>query len=180
MENITKLLVDKISEYEVINNFIPGIIFVWAYNIIIGVSINGENLMENICVYYVIGLAVGRVGSIILEPLMLMKIKGKAFAIRAEYTDYMEAEKVDSMVRILNSKNNLYRSLLATSFCLLLLDIAKMIMSQVLDGQMPSSSQTGILIVSLLLSLLFAFSYRKQTDYIKRRVEKSKKTQEGD
>lgn len=157
MENI----IEKISSYNIINYMLPGAIFSAFIKRWLGYDFFLGNLLFDLFTIYFIGLVISRLGSLIIEPL-LKKIK---FINFASYKDFVKQEKIDIKIGILNEHNNLFRTLCATMFLLIILKIYKKISIMLCFSQY----NTVILIVSLFI--MFLFSYRKQTLYIKNRVE---------
>ena len=114
-------------------------------------------------------MIMSRIGSIVIEPLF----KKIGFIIFADYKDYIVASKKDFEIKVLSETNNLYRSILGLLFTLL---IVKLYLSMVEQCNCLNKIFPTIFII--FLGILFAFSYRKQTKYIKSRVEKVKEERE--
>ena len=110
-------------------------------------------------------MIVSRIGSVIVEPL-LKKCK---FVVFANYEDYIYASKEDTMIEILSETNNLYRSILGLALTLLIVKLYLIIIKRY---SYLNTFSPIIIIISIFV--LFAFAYKKQTKYIKQRVEKSK------
>jgi hypothetical protein len=157
-------IIAKISSYEIFNNLLPGIIFVVLTEEFTNYSIPQDNLFVAVFLYYFIGLVIGRVGSLIVEPFL----KFVKFLIFEKYEIYVEATKKDSKIEILNEKNNMYRSFIST---LLLFIFVKWY--EGIDIPQLESWNQCILLIALLL--LFLISYKKQTSYIKKRISLTKK-----
>lgn len=107
---------------------------------------------------------IGRIGSIVIEP-WLNKWKVVKYA---PYPNYLKAEKEDTKLPDLLADNNMYRTFVAVFMILLLLEIGHLI--PCVNDFMHSEWAVMALIISLLL--LYTFAYRKQTSYIRKRVEK--------
>ncbi len=159
-----KELMEKISSYHIFNYLVPGVVFVsllktyTSYNIVVP-----ENIFVMAFLYYFVGLVVSRIGSLVLDPI-LKKIK---FVIFADYKDYTVAEKEDSAVSTLSEVNNMYRSLASVFFLLILSKIYELIIKT-----FPTLYPWTFSVLFLLLLVMFLFAYRKQTSYVKRRVDK--------
>lgn len=176
-------LINKISEYEVLNNFFPGIIFCYLVNRFTPFNISSGNEFVNLFVYYFVGLIIGRLGSIILEPIFYhgdqptnedfekiiageeYKPKNKPLVLRTPGKYYYAAEKTDKTIPTLNSKNNMYRSFIALFICFLLVKVY----SITLYRYCKVSNLVLLLAGSAALVILFIFSFKKQTDYIMKR-----------
>lgn len=108
---------------------------------------------------------VSRIGSIVIEPVL----KGVGFLHFSEYKDYIQAAKEDKVLEILSEANNMYRTFLSLFLCLAMLKTF-----EVITGYHPFLNDwlPAIIVVGLLF--IFAFSYRKQTSYISKRVSSAK------
>lgn len=163
-----KVIIEKLSQYNFLTNILPGTILsvVLTYWV-------GYNLLEvddwylQGIIFYFVGLVNNRFGSLVVEPLS-KKCKIVKFA---KYTDYLKAEKKDDMIRTLNTENNVFRS--CASLCMLAI-IAQLL--SLLEKNwnwlhnLPNEHKTICILAAILV--LFGFSYRKQTSYIKKRVDK--------
>lgn len=178
-----KEFLDKISPYELLNNFLTGVCFCILIEKFTSWSliIKDESLI-NCCLFYFVGLIVGRIGSLFIEPVLRHlpihtkdKIKHK-FLEFADYEDFVEAEKEDDKVDTLSGKNNVYRSMTAVFFCFLIIKIYELTLHRAVISF--HLGDAAIIIGSAILIILFAFSYRKQTDYVRKRVNKVLKMKE--
>lgn len=161
MEEILKQAVEKISSYNIFNNLYPGILFVYLLKFIFEINLLSDNWFENLIVFYFAGMVLSRIGSIIIEPIMMKNFKLIRYA---PYSDYVKASSIEPLVDTLSEVNNTYRTLLSTFICVfvckLCLKIKITFLQEIKDW-----------IFLILLILLFAFSYVKQTDYVRKRVE---------
>ena len=92
----------------------------------------------------------------------------------ADYEDYVKASKLDSKIELFSELNNMYRTL-----CSLLVAL---ILYKIYDGVSEFQSwnpDTRDLIFLIGLLALFLFSYRKQTNYVVKRVEIALENKEG-
>lgn len=172
-----KEFLDKISPYELLNNFLTGVCFcILIEKFTLWSLISQDESLINCCLFYFVGLIIGRVGSLVIEPLLKhLRVPSKdkkkhKFLEFAEYRDFIEAEKDDSKIDTLSGKNNVYRSMTAIFFCFLLVKIYELTLHQVVVNYRLRNVE--IIVGSIILMILFAFSYRKQTGYVKKRVEK--------
>ena len=159
-----KELLDKLSSYNIFNYLLPGILFAVIGDWLTAYSLLLEDIVLGVFVYYFYGLIISRIGSIIIEPF-LKRIKILQFA---PYADFVRASKTDEKIELLSESNNMYRTLLSTLVCLLLLQLFER-----LEKIYPAVSEHYATITILLLVLLFVFSYRKQTDYISKRIKQA-------
>ena len=153
---------NKISEYHFLQSVVPGMIFTYCSKMFYEVNFLTDKLVYDFIVILIIGLIISRIGSIIVEPL-LRKMKILNFC---KYTDYVKASQKDNLIKNLSETNNLYRVIIAT-FLVLLFEKLYLIISE----KFIWLNDWSYLIISVLLIVLFIFSYRKQTNYIKQRVD---------
>jgi len=157
-----KDLLEKLSSYNLFNYLLPGILFVILAEKITAYSFIQQDIIIGVFLYYFIGLVVSRVGSLTIEPF-LKKIKFLKFA---DYPDFVAASKKDEKLDILSEQNNSYRTICSLFFLLLLLKIFEIIQSW-----FPALKEWDHFILLILLLVLFLLSYRKQTNYITKRVK---------
>ena len=76
MEENIKNVIEKISSYNIFNNLFPGIVFCYFVEKFTQFVFVADNVAENIFVYYFVGMVISRIGSIVIEKV-LMSIKLK-------------------------------------------------------------------------------------------------------
>ncbi len=157
-------LLNKLSEYHFVQSLVPGMIFTYCSKMFYEINFLTDKPIYDFCVILIIGLIISRIGSIIVEPL-LKKIKILNFC---KYSNYIEASQKDSIIKNLSETNNLYRVIIAT-FLVLLVEKLYIFLAE----KFTWLNDWFYLIISVLLIVLFIFSYRKQTNYIKQRVDKA-------
>lgn len=162
-EIITKI-VEKISSYQLFNYFFPGIVFHFVVDQTMTFKIAPEDIMYRLFVYYITGMILSRVGSIIIEPIF----KKLVWVIYARYTNYLDAQSKDSKIELLVLENNTYRTLVATFFSLSLLYLIDQI-EWLHDKYLHP---IAIICYLIFFALLFSLAYRKQTAFIRKNVHK--------
>lgn len=162
MEN----LVEKISSYNIFNYLFPGIIFSITSGDSVLASISQKDVFSYFFICYFIGLIISRFGSLIIEPIL----KKFSFIKFSPYLDFLSASKKDPKLEILSQENNTYRTLSSLLFLLLIFRIYMLV-----ESIFPGMKSFSFYIISLLLLILFLFSYKKNTDFIVKRVEACKK-----
>jgi len=162
-----KELLDKLSSYNIFNYLLPGVLFVVLLDKFTTYSLIQDNLILGVFVYYFIGLVVSRFGSLVIEPIL----KNTSFVKFAPYAHFVAASKSDSTLEILSEVNNMYRTL-ASMLVLLLLCSAYQSVETALPLLKPWDKYT----ITILLLIMFLLSYRKQTEYVRKRIEVSKHT----
>ena len=161
-----KVVIDKISQYNFLTNIIPGTVLCILLKYFVGYDIIPREYYQAAIVFYFVGIVNARVSSLIVEPI-LKKIHWVKFA---PYEHYIEAEKKDSKVKTLNEVNNTYRSYIAVMFVTMLAYIYKNFLTVY---SFIHKHETLFLII--ILFILFMCSYRKQTNYVRKRVEHNAK-----
>jgi hypothetical protein len=158
-------ILDKISSYNIFNYLLPGSLFAVIADGYSSYSLIQDDVLIGIFAYYFIGLVISRIGSLVIEPL-LIKI---GFLKYSDYPDFVSASKADKKIDLLVEVNNMYRTLLSL-FAVL---IAFLLFDR-LATELPTMRMLAPYAGFIGLIGLFLFSYRKQTDYIVKRVDASK------
>lgn len=159
-------LIEKLSTYNILNNILPGVVFCFLCSRLCGLSIVNDGIVENLFVFYFIGMLISRIGSVIVEPIC-KKLKIVRYA---PYKDFVYASKKDEKILVLLEGNNLYRTMIALCILLALMKLFLYLKESVHWFLVASDW-----IVLFCIFLLFLASYRKQTKYIKERVEVTNK-----
>jgi hypothetical protein len=157
-----KELLDKLSSYNIFNYLFPGVIFVVLLSKISQYDLIQEDIITSAFLYYFIGLVISRVGSLFIESFL----KWINFLKFSEYSKFVSTSKVDIKIDLFSEVNNMYRT-----FCSLFL---LLIISKVYEtylSELTFFKSYGYSVLILLLLILFIFSYKKQTNYITKRVE---------
>ena len=156
-------LIDKLSQYSFLTNILPGAVLMITLKYFVGYDfIIDDNWFLTGVMFYFAGMVCNRFSSLLIKPLL----EALHIVKPLPYKDYISGEKKDTKILTLNTDNNAYRAYIAV-FCISLLAyLYKHLLSRInffIYYQWP--------IVIVLLILLFVFSYRKQTKYIKDRIE---------
>lgn len=160
-----KDLLEKLSSYNIFNYLLPGVIFVAISDSLTSYSLIQEDIVIGVFLYYFIGLVISRIGSIMIEPIL----KWLKFVQFSDYKDFVRASEKDELLEILSEANNMYRTFLSLFLCLSILKAF-----EALTGCYPILNEFMPAIIVVGLLVLFAFSYRKQTNYISKRVSSVK------
>ena len=155
-------LITKLSSYNLFNYLFPGVIYIVLLEYWTSVKIDQEDYFLNGFLAYFIGLVISRFGSLVIEPI-LRKFNFLDFT---DYTDFVKAEKEDDKIHVLSEANNTYRTLLAL-FVVLISSKLFLILSEWLC----LCNQDILSTVAVALLFMFLFSYRKQTNYITKRIK---------
>jgi len=157
-----KELLDKLSSYNLFNYLLPGTLFVATAQRISDHNFNQDNIVVTLFVYYFIGLVISRLGSLVVEPLLT----STKFVKFAPYQKFIGACDADPKIELLSEQNNLYRTL-----CALFIALPAFKGVDVLAGHFAWPDETIGTVGLFTLFVLFAFAYRKQTAYVRKRVE---------
>jgi len=160
-----KEILDKVTSYNLFNYLLPGTLFVVILERFTQYSFTQENLIISAFVYYFAGLVISRIGSLVVEPIF----KKFEFVKFAEYKDFVIASKSDSKLEDLSEANNMYRTFVSMFVFLFLFKLYELFSYRFV---FLTNYEDYILI--LILLIIFVFSYRKQTSYIKNRVDAQK------
>lgn len=160
-----KELIEKLSSYNLLNYLLPGALFAVLCERITSYQIVQSDIVIALFLYYFIGMVISRIGSLFLEPVT----KWTKFVKFAEYGDFVAVAAKDGKLNTLSEANNTYRTL-----CSLFVTLMLVKLYEVLARKVGISQTATPYILFVLLFLLFAFAYRKQTRYIVRRVGKGK------
>lgn len=155
-------ILEKLGSYQILTNLLPGAFFGLTLKFFFGLTLPTKNVGEDIVIYYFMGLIMNRIGSLVVEPI-LKKIR---FIKYAPYPNFSKAAKADSKIDTLSEMNNYIRSLLT---CVLFLPVMRILQALFLKWTWFSLYWEWGAIAFLFV--LFLFAYRKQTDYVRKRVE---------
>ena len=154
------------TTYNLLNYLLPGILFVIFANHFTSYSFLQENLIIGGFLYYFIGMVISRIGSLFIEPF-LKKIRFLNFS---NYKDFIYAGNKDEKIGVLSEQNNQYRTIVA-----FLVSIGLLKVWELFSDYLNLSQFAEAVIIYVVLLIIFLVSYRKQTNYIRSRVEANKK-----
>lgn len=152
---------NKFTSYHILNNLLPGIVFVVFAKAFTPYSFVQGDLLLGVALYYFIGMVISRLGSVMVEPIL----KSVGFVEFRPYAEFVQASTKDSRLDTLSETNNIFRSLCALFLALILVKGYSM-----LAQACPAISTWGKPVLIVGLFLLFLFAYRKQTAYITKRI----------
>ncbi len=153
---------NKLSSYNIFNYLLPGIIFAALASKITHYSFIQNDILVGVFLYYFIGMVVSRFGSLVLEPLLnfLSIVK------YANYNDFVCASKKDDKIELLSEVNNTYRT-----FCSLFILLLLLKLYEIIEYSFGFMEKWSVYILWGLILIIFLLSYRKQTNYITKRIE---------
>ena len=157
-----KDLLDKLSSYNIFNYLFPGVVFVVLASKLTSYNLIQQDILVGAFLYYFIGLVISRIGSIFIEPVL----KFIKFLKFADYKRFVKASKADTRIDTLSEVNNMYRTI-----CSLFLILIAIKGFEWLSTKWLFLAERKIETLTVFLFLLFLFSYRKQTNYITKRID---------
>lgn len=157
-----KDLLDKLSSYSIFNYLFPGIAFAYIASRFTSYNFLQKDMLVGAFLYYFIGLIISRIGSIFIEPFF----KFIKFIKFSDYSKFVKASKADIKIETLSEVNNMYRTICSMFIILILLRVYEKVSAK---WAFFSEYEIEIMVVSLMI--LFLFSYRKQTNYITKRID---------
>ena len=187
MEDITKSLLEKISSYDIFNNLFPGVIFCNIVEQNTRISFSTGEIWKDLFMYYFCGMIISRIGSIFVEKILKsIKKKNKqtlekeSFLKFAAYKDYIKATVNDTFIRVISEINNVYRTIIAVFILVLTAKVYDCFIYDYIHSCGEIGNNLVFVIVCLIITILFVYSYKKQTDYIRNRVERYNNLREKD
>jgi hypothetical protein len=154
-------LMDKIGSYNLFNYFVPGVIFALLATAYTPHSFVQPELATGVFVYYFIGMVLSRVGSLVVEPILLTSLPAKEAYSYDEYAKATLSEKKGVMLPILLEVTNTYRTIAAALVMLLLLKMESFAAHETI-----AAAELGIASLLFLGAVLFSFAFRKQRKYV--------------
>lgn len=157
-----KEIIDKLTSYNLFNYLLPGTIFVVTLDGLNLYSFTQENLIIGAFVYYFVGLVISRFGSLVVEPF-LKKVKFVKFV---DYKRFVTAKKKDEQIELFSEINNMYRTFIAMFVLFFVAMLYKII-----EDRLPALGAWDLHILIFALFVMLLYSYKKQTEYINKRVK---------
>lgn len=169
MENI----LEKLSSYNILNNILPGVVFIFFWDKsfpTMKFALSEDNLISSIFLYYFFGMIISRAGSLFIEPTFKF-IKIVHFE---PYSRYLQARCIDEKIPELLETDNLFRTMVATFLLLLIIRVAH---NFIFYPEYTLYKDIFIYIFLTFISI-FSLAYRKQTQYIVKRINTALETKE--
>lgn len=155
---------ETISNYNFFNYLFPWILFL-IYLIYITswfLNIEWNNRIIVLIISYYCGLLISKIWSLIVEPLCK-----RWWIIKfSDYKDFLSATKNDWKLSTLIEQNNMNRTLISLS-------IISIIITIIFDIILSRFSYIEYILL-VVSSIIIFFSYKKQSDYINKRIKISK------
>jgi len=161
-----KEVIDKLSSYNLYNYLFPGFIFVIALDKTTSLIPDNVELsfIIVIAVVYFSGLFISRIGSLVIEEILLASKSIKPLPTR----DLIARLREDIKLEVIYEAMNMYRTLGAMSVILFIVTIIDLIKNNII---------VNVTIVTLILefifSVLFIFAFRKQRGKVQKCLDTS-------
>lgn len=157
-----KELIGILSSYNLFNYLLPGMVFAVIGTASTRFSFLQQDTIIGLFLYYFIGLVISRIGSLFIEPVL----KRTKFITFSDYKDFVVASKKDDKLETLSEVNNTYRTI-----CAMLVVLFALIIYDKIQYMFPFLKDWNSIIIVIGLLIIFIYSYRKQTQYIKNRIK---------
>lgn len=155
-------LLKKVSSYQLFNYLLSGAVLVATLDKTTSIHLSPDDAILAFFAYYFVGMVVSRIGSLVVEPVLkyLKVIKFKP------HSEYVRAAALDPRIDTLSQENNTYRTLIAT----FLVYIITYLGSAHWSKWFLQHQTLSLLVGAVLLTVLFASAYHKQTKYVTSRI----------
>ena len=170
MENI----LEKLSSYNILNNILPGVVFIFFWDKsfpTMKFASSEDNLISSIFLYYFFGMIISRAGSLFIEPAFKF-IKIVHFE---PYSRYLQARCIDEKIPELLETDNLFRTMIAT---FLLLFTIRIVYNYIFCQDYIFYKDI-FLYIFFAFTIIFSLAYRKQTQFIVKRINDALSTKEN-
>ncbi len=131
-------------------------------------------------------MIISRIGSIFIEKwLKTIKVKNRKtnnkepFLKFAPYDKYIDASENDPFIIVLNETNNMYRTIVSMVILIMVLKLYDWLIYDLIQYLGQVGNNLVFVMICLIVIILFIHSYKKQTDYIRSRVEKDNTVKES-
>ncbi len=129
-------------------------------------SLIQENLAVGAFVYYFTGIVISRFGSLFIEPIL----RKLSFLRFSDYKEFVRASKQDPKIEIFSEANNMYRTF---SAMFILLELIKLY--EWIQVKLSITIEWNVQLLIALLLIMFLYSYKKQAEYIGKRIKTTPK-----
>ncbi len=151
-------LIQKLSSYDLVNTFVPGIALAYAMRLLGYLDLGSIDVFTEAVLAYLLGLVGSRVGSLVLEPLAI-----KFGLIWRNYPAYVAAQKSDKRLTELTTIANMYRALAGSMLVLAVLALGTLV---------PVGYRVWLLVgYGAACFVLLLLAWLKQDGYVKKRID---------
>lgn len=153
---------EALNHYDIVTCLIPGMVFCQLTDWIYGTRLIEGNSITLMIISYVLGIVVGRIGSVIIEPIC----EDTKIIVKADYERWRKAASQCEEVKTLTTKSTVYRSWIA----LMLIQIILLFIFP-LSAFAADIGRCNLFFGQFIVFVLLILSYRKQIDYVRKRVD---------
>ncbi len=155
-------LLDKLSNYDILNHVIPGSIYLIGLDYLNGTDFMGMDIAYFILLSFAFGIIIGRIGSLVLQKLLYKFTKEAG----EPYEEYIKASRKDKKIVLLESTKKEYRNIMSM-FITLLLSSLLLKLIKIINIRI----NLAIYIFIILLVILFGASTLKTNSFIIKRIK---------
>lgn len=152
-------LIEKIDSYNIFNYFVPGAVVFEFIRVYLSLP-QSNDILSRLLLYYLTGLTVSRIGSLVLEPIFKLIRLVK----HSDYSAYVRACANDKKIELFVEIANMYRTIYVGALVCLGSTFI------VIRSESSDMSIVQVRLILLGVAILFFLSYRKQSGYINKRV----------
>ena len=107
-----------------------------------------------------------------MQSTKKIKIKGKPYLVFADYKQYTTASEANPFIATLSETNNTYRTTISLLICIGAFYFYDSFIYDWIIKKCAVGNKLVALVGGVFLIILFIKSYKKQTEYVKKQVEK--------
>jgi H+/gluconate symporter-like permease len=125
-----------------------------------------KNIIINIVLAYFIGIVISSIGNLTTDKILKKLIPQKT------YSEYLTSSKKDTKIEEFSEINNMYRTIITLHCCIFIIfSIENLTKIFPLLSKIPITLIKYIILIIPIL--LFIFSYKKQNEYIQKRISET-------
>ena len=180
MSLVLESLLSRISAYELINNFIPGAVYIGIVERVTHFKLGVPNTYTALVLCYFAGVVIGRIGSLYFSNSQRKKSSVDTNTTNEPNTngiphsDFTKAELLDKerKVTTLSTMNNMYRTFIALPLCVLLTVLLDLVWCYTPESIfiIVERKTVFVILACVGLALLFNKAYKKQSWYVANRA----------
>jgi hypothetical protein len=148
-----KNIIDKLSSYNLYNYLFPGFVFTFVLKGTTGFITSLDFTVESVVIVYFSGLIISRVGSLVIEGILLKLSVIKEINTKKLFDKFKDNTKLELIYEAMN----MYRTLAAMSILLCILTILDMVINMAFSLEV-----IGCCLLEILIFILFTFAFYKQ------------------
>ena len=181
MSLIMENLLSRISAYELLNNFIPGAVYIGIVERVTHFKLGAPNTYTALVLCYFSGVVICRIGSLYFGNSQHKRSSDDTNTINEPdsngipHSDFTKAEVLDKERKVtsLAATNNMYRTFIALPLCVLLTVLLDLVWCYIPESIciIVERKTTIVILACIGLALLFNKAYKKQSWYVANRAK---------